>query len=88
MTEPRRPESFPQCPDTGLRFSVASYEIGGPWYVEDIDGNCVCKCMRRSEAMMIALALENAAHYAQQHEDYLAACWCEHIGFDPILLGM
>ena len=68
MTEPRRPESFPQCPDTGLRFSVASYEISGPWYVEDIDGHCVCKCKQRSEAMMIAFALENAADAAEAEE--------------------
>lgn len=40
------------------------------------------------KAMADRDAQEHAAHYAQQHEDYLAACWYEHIGFDPILLGM
>jgi len=64
MTEPRRPESFPQCPDTGLRFSAVSYEPDGPWFVEDAAGLRVCTCIRQDVAMMIALALENAADAA------------------------
>lgn len=63
-TEPRRPESFPQCPDAGLRFSTSSYEPAGPWFVEDASCLRVCTCTLKDVAMMIALALEHAADAA------------------------
>ncbi len=79
-TEPRRPESFPQCPDTGLRFSTSSYEPAGPWFVEDASCLRVCTCTRKDVAMMIALALEHAADAADSIDPLRAMLRDSHAG--------